>query len=87
MYTTSGHEVTDSSPRINGRHIRSDVAMRIVAKINYQAEVDSIECNYLQELQAQVSLLLYHALHRYYSLSEFNKLSSLNLVATFAESQ
>jgi len=33
------------------------------------------------------SLLLYHALPKYYSLAEFNKLSSLNPVATFAGSQ
>lgn len=33
------------------------------------------------------SLMLYHALPKYYSLAEFNKLSSLNPVATFAGSQ
>ncbi|XP_047044441.1 fasciclin-like arabinogalactan protein 7 [Lolium rigidum] len=33
------------------------------------------------------SLILYHALPKYYSLAEFNKLSSLNPVATFAGSQ
>jgi len=33
------------------------------------------------------SLLLYHALPKYYSLAEFNKLSTLNPVATFAGSQ
>jgi len=33
------------------------------------------------------SLLLYHVLPKYYSLAEFNKLSSLNPVATFAGSQ
>ncbi|KAL6859015.1 hypothetical protein ACP4OV_018017 [Aristida adscensionis] len=33
------------------------------------------------------SLILYHALPKYYSLAEFNKLSSQNPVATFAGSQ
>lgn len=33
------------------------------------------------------SLLLYHAFPKYYSLAEFNKLSSLNPVTTFAGSQ
>ncbi|KAL5220793.1 hypothetical protein ABZP36_025506 [Zizania latifolia] len=33
------------------------------------------------------SLLLYHALPKFYSLSEFNKLSTLNPVATFAGGQ
>ncbi|KQJ98886.1 fasciclin-like arabinogalactan protein 7 isoform X2 [Brachypodium distachyon] len=33
------------------------------------------------------SLVLYHALPKYYSLAEFNKLSSLNPVPTFAGSQ